>query len=187
LLSTAEVASTFMEDFVVQEVEKEADDEMRLEIIIRRLQDDVSTVFRQIACYKFEQELHEEFRNKGYLSKEKIGKMFFKHMESYLGENASGCENWWVYWGHIRTYFYNYSYASGLLISKSLQNEVKKDPTFVNKVKEFLSAGTSASPKEIFLKMGIDISKRDFWFRGLDEFDKNVEEAEKLAKKLGKI
>lgn len=187
LLSTAEVASTFMEDFVIQEVEREADDEMRLEIIMRRLQDDVSTIFRQIACYKFEQEIHEEFRKKGYLSKEEIGKIFFRHMDSYLGENAFGCENWWVYWRHIRTYFYNYSYASGLLISKSLQNEVKKDPKFVNKVKEFLSAGTSASPREIFLKMGIDISKKDFWFRGLDEFDKNLEAAEKLAKNLGKL
>ncbi|MBM3232927.1 M3 family oligoendopeptidase [Candidatus Pacearchaeota archaeon] len=187
LLSTAEVASTFMEDFVVQEVEKEADDEMRLEIMMRRLQDDVSTIFRQIACYRFEQEIHEEFRKKGYLSKEEIGKIFSKHMTSYLGENASGCENWWVYWRHIRTYFYNYSYASGLLISKSLQNEVKKDPKYIEKVKEFLRAGTSASPKEIFLKMGIDISKRDFWFKGLDEFDGNVKEAENLAKRLRKI
>jgi oligoendopeptidase F len=49
-------------------------------------------------------------------------------------------------------FFYVYSYASGLLISKSLQNAVKRDPRFVNKVKEFLSAGLSESPKRYIQK-----------------------------------
>ncbi len=84
--STAEVASTFMEDFVLQEILKQADDELRLSIMVMKLNDDVSTIFRQIACYKFEQELHQEFRQKGYLSKEEIGKLFQKHMSSYMGD-----------------------------------------------------------------------------------------------------
>lgn len=106
-VSTAEVASTFMEDFVLQEVLKKADDELRLSIMMMRLNDEVSTIFRQVACYRFEQELHLEFRNKGYLSKEDIGKLFQKHMASYMGtsvEQSPGSENWWVYWGHIRAF-----------------------------------------------------------------------------------
>ncbi len=187
LLSTAEVASTFMEDFVLREVEKSADDAVRLELMMSRLQDDVSTIFRQIACYRFEQELHQTFRTKGYLSHEVLGKLFSKHMTSYLGEHAVRCENWWVYWRHIRTYFYNYSYASGLLISKAMQAKVKKDPKFILKVKEFLSAGTSDSPRNTFLNMGIDITDKTFWNQGLDEFERLLKETEALAKKLGKI
>ncbi len=188
--STAEVASTFMEDFVLQEILKQADDELRLSVMVMKLNDDVSTIFRQIACYKFEQELHQEFRQKGYLSKEEMGKLFQKHMSSYMGdfvEQSAGSENWWVYWSHIRSFFYVYSYASGLLISKSLQNSVKENPKFIEKVKEFLSAGLSDSPKNIFKKLGVDIADRGFWNKGLDEVENLLQETTKLARKLRKF
>jgi len=188
--STAEVASTFMEDFVLEEIIHSADDELRLAIMMQKLNDDVSSIFRQVACYRFEQELHKEFRANGYLSKEEIGELFQKHMAAYMGkavEQSAGSENWWVYWNHIRYFFYVYSYASGLLISKSLQNSVKKDPAFIVKVKEFLSAGLSDSPKNIFKKLGIDIADKQFWDAGLEEVEKLLTETEMLAKKIGKI
>jgi len=188
--STAEVASTFMEDFVLDEVLHAADDELRLAIMMQKLNDDVSSIFRQVACYCFEQELHKDFRAKGYLSKEEIGKLFQKHMAAYMGsavEQSEGSENWWVYWNHIRYFFYVYSYASGLLISKSLQNSVKRDPAFIVQVKEFLSAGLSDSPKNIFSRLGIDISDKRFWDKGLDEVENLLDETERLAKRLGKI
>jgi oligoendopeptidase F len=188
--STAEVASTFMEDFVLQELEKGIDDETRLSLQMMKLNDDISTIFRQIACYNLETDLHTAFREKGYLSKEVIGEIFQKNMKAYMGdavEQSSGSENWWVYWSHIRYFFYVYSYSSGLLISKSLQAEVKKDPKFILKVKEFLASGMSDSPKNIFAKLGLDITKKSFWDKGLDEVEELLKETEKLAKKLKKI
>ena len=188
--STAEVASTFMEDFVLDEILHAADDELRFAVMMQKLNDDVSSIFRQAACYRFEQELHHEFRQRGYLSKEIIGMLFQKHMAAYMGgavEQSKGSENWWVYWNHIRYFFYVYSYASGLLISKSLQNAVKKDPSFIIKVKEFLSTGLSDSPKNTFAKLGIDIGNRQFWDKGIDEVERLLNETEQLAKKLGKI
>lgn len=188
--STAEVASTFMEDFVLQEILKKADDELKFSIMTTKLDDEVSTIFRQVACYQFEQELHQEFRQKYYLSKEDIGKLFQKHMSAYMGnyvEQSPGSENWWIYWGHIRFFFYVYSYSSGLLISKSLQNSVKNNPQFIKKVKEFLSAGLSDSPKNIFGKLGIDITDKSFWHKGLNEVENLLNEATALAKKLGKV
>ena len=190
VLSTAEVASTFMEDFVLQEILKEADDELKLALMMQKLNGDITTIFRQVACYLFEQELHSEFRKKGFLSKEEIGKIFRKHMKSYMGpsvEQSPGSENWWVHWHHIRTFFYVYSYASGLLISKALQAKVKENSQFIEKVKEFLSAGTSDSPENIFKKIGIDISKKEFWEKGLKEVEELLNETENLAKKLKKI
>lgn len=189
-LSTAEVASTFMEDFVLQKILENADDELRLTIMMMKLGDDVSTIFRQVAIYNFEKELHDNFRTKGYLSKEEIGSLFLKNMQAYMGdyvEQSAGSENWWIYIAHIRYLFYVYSYASGLLISKSLQNSVKQDHNFIEKVKEFLSAGSSDSPKNIFMNLGIDISQPDFWGRGLAEVENLLNETEALAVKLGKI
>lgn len=189
-ISTAEVASTFMEDFVLQEIIRKTDEEKRLSVMMMKLNDDVSTIFRQVACYRFEQELHDQFRKRGYLSQEEIGKLFQKHMKSYMGNavaQSPGSENWWVYWGHIRSFFYVYSYASGLLISKSLQNSVKDDPRFIREVKEFLSAGLSDSPKNIFRGLGVDISDRHFWNRGLEEVETLLNQTALLAVKLGKI
>lgn len=189
-LSTAEVASTFMEDFVFQELEKQANDELRLSLMVMKLNDDISTIFRQIALYNFEIELHKTFREKGYLSNEEIGDLFQKHMNAYMGKAVDQPEyakHWWIYWSHIRSFFYVYSYASGLLISKSLQASVKKDPKFIRNVKEFLSAGMSDSPKNIFANLGIDITKKSFWDQGLDEIEVLLSETMKLAKRLKKI
>lgn len=188
--ATAEVASTFMEDFVLERIILEADDELRLAIMMMKLNDLVSSIFRQVALYKFEQELHQDFRAKGYLSKEEIGVLFKKHMEAYMGESvmqSPGAENWWIYWSHIRNFFYVYSYASGLLISKSLQNSVKKNPEFIKEVKKFLASGTSASPKEIFADLGIDIADPGFWEKGLNEIEILLNETIALAKRLKKI
>jgi len=189
-ISTAEVSSTFFEDFVIEELIKEVDDETRLALMMNKLNQDISSIFRQIALYNFELELHNKVRDKGYLSKEEIGKLFQKHMFGYMGEfveKSEGSENWWVYWTHIRYFFYVYSYASGLLISKSLQSSVKKDPNFVKKVKEFLSIGLSDSPKNILANLGIDITDKKFWEQGITEVADLLEETEQLARKLSKI
>ena len=189
-LSTAEVASTFMEDFVLSELEDTKDEELKLSLMMMKLNDDVSSIFRQVACYRFEQELHATFRQKMHLSKEEIGELFKKHMASYMGPHVAlskGCENWWIYWGHIRSYFYVYSYASGLLISKSLQNSVKANGAFIRNIKEFLAAGSSKSPKEVFLDLGINISNADFWNKGLDEVEELLNKTKTLALKLKKV
>lgn len=189
-LSTAEVASTFMEDFVFDELLSDVDNETKLSLLVQKLDEEISTIIRQIACYKFEQELHSEFRKKGYLSKEEIGDIFSKHMAAYMGdsvEQSEGSENWWVYWSHIRVFFYVYSYASGLLISKSLQKMVKEDKSFLQKVKWFFSAGKSMPPKDIFLELGVDITKNDFWENGLREVEDLLISVEELAKRLGKL
>jgi oligoendopeptidase F len=185
--STAEVASTFMEDFVLKELLQNADDTTKLTLLTMKMDEEISTIFRQVACYRFEQALHERIRAEGYMSVADIGKLFQKHMKAYMGpavEQSEGSENWWIYWSHIRSYFYVYSYAGGLLISKNLQHQVAKDPQSVRKVKEFLAAGYSESPKNIFKKMNVDITSTDFWNEGLKGVDEGLDEMEALMKKM---
>ena len=189
-VSTAEVASTFMQDFVLDEVSEGISDKDKLTLNMMRLDEAISAVMRQIACYKFELELHKIYREKGYISREEIGKIFTKNMKAYMGEyveQSEGSQNWWVQWSHIRNYFYVYSYSSGLLISKFLQDAVKNDARFISKVKEFLSAGSSESPKDIFSRLGINIDDKNFWLKGLKEIDDLLTETSNIAKKLGKI
>ncbi len=189
-VSTAEVASTFIQDYVLNEISEGISEEEKLFLSMIRLNDSVSSVMRQVACYRFEMELHEKYRAQGYLSKNEIGDIFQKHMKNYMGgavEQSKGSENWWVPWSHIRNFFYVYSYASGNLIAQFMRNQVKNDPKYIEKVKEFLSTGSLCSPKEIFLKLGMNISDKQFWIKGLEEIDSLLVETERLAKKLGKI
>lgn len=189
VLSTAEVASTFMEDFVWQKVASSVDDEQRLILTMQKIEDDINTIFMQVACYNFEKSLHKNFAKKGYLSKEEISKIFLKEFKNLYGKSVKYKKSKfkWVVWSHIRSYFYVYSYASGLLISKSLQASVKKDPKYISKVKEFLSAGLSESPKDIFANLNINITDKSFWNNGIVEIKELIESAKVLAKKLGKI
>jgi hypothetical protein len=60
-----------------------------------------------------------------------------------------------------------YSYAFGQLVSRALYERVKKDPKFINKVDEFLCAGGSNSPEEIFAKCGLNLYKPGVFLEGL--------------------
>ena len=178
----AEVASTFFENFVLENISENLSEKEKDLLLFKSLEEDVSTIFRQIACYNFELELHKQFRDKGFLSKDDISKIFTQEMSKYLGESVLKDKHMqlgWIYWNHIRSFFYTYSYASGLLISKYLQNLVKEDTQNIKYVKEFFKAGDSKSPKEIFLDMGMDISKKEFWETGLKEIEEKLSYLEK--------
>lgn len=188
-LAVAEVASTFFEDFTLEEIGKNLKEEQRLALLMAKLNRDMSGVFRQIACYRFEWDLHHTFREKGHLSKEDIGELFVRNMSSYLGESVffpPRAELGWTYWSHIRRFFYVYSYASGALIAKALQKKVRENPGEMENFKKILSLGTSLSPKDMFASVGIDISDTSFWLGGLSEIERLVQEAESLAEKMGR-
>jgi len=188
-LFLAESCSTFMEDFVLQKIIQDASEEQKLAIMMEKLNNDISTIFRQIAFYRFETDLHLTFKDTGYLSHEQIGTIFTKHMIDYMGDFVSqdeGSQNWWIYVGHFRNFFYVYSYAGGLLVSKYLQSQVKKDKSFIDQVKQYYSTGLSKSPKQTLEDIGVKVDK-SFWNKGLDEVEQLLNEATFLAKKLGKI
>ena len=174
----AEIASTFFEDFVLEKILKGTKEEEAVQAIIStKLNDDVSAIFRQIAFYNFEKELHHDFREKGFLTKEYISDLFCKHMKAYLGdavEEDESMRNGWIYVSHFRSFFYVYSYASGLLISKALQNMVKNDKKNIVLVKRFMASGSSMSPKELFSTLGIDISKKDIWENGIRSIEETL-------------
>lgn len=176
-LALAEVASTFFEDFTLERILEGTDNKELIRSLKRQsMRDVMNTIFRQIAFYNFEKELHSTFREKGYLSHEEISDIFIKHMRAYLGDAVDvddGMTYGWIYVSHFRRFFYVFTYASGLLISKYLQERVRENRKFVKEVKDFLSAGSSKSVKDIFMELGVDISKREFWEEGIRGLDHN--------------
>lgn len=176
-ISTAEVASTFFERAAFEALAGMLPENEKLIAMHDRAQDDIATVFRQIACFNFETELHRTIRAKGLLPKEGIAALMNKHMKAYLGDAvvlAPDDGYFFVAWGHIRRFFYVYSYAYGLLISRALFENVKKDPAFIKKVDAFLCAGGSASPEDIFAACGLDLYKPGVFLEGLKGIEKDV-------------
>ena len=187
---TAEVSSKLMEAILFEEILNEKDDELRLNTMMMKLNDLIIHVFKTATENKFESEMHYAFRNKGYLSKEEIGQLHKKYAMKYMGnfvEQTPGSENWWMHVSHLRRFFYNYQYSAGILIAETLQSRFRKDPNFIKQIKEFLSAGSTLSPSDIFKNMGINIENKSFWNKGINEIEELLNRTEKLAKKLGKI
>lgn len=188
-LSTAEVASTFFEIPAFEKVTNDLPEELKIIALHDRIQDDISTIFRQIAFFNFELELHNSIREKGQLTHLEIAKLMNKHMQSYLGPMFDFDDDdgyFFITVGHIRWFFYVYTYAFGSLVSRALSNMVKKDPKSIEKVKQFLKAGCSDTPENIFAKIGIDVKDPKFFEGGLKEIENDINELERLmkAKKL---
>lgn len=183
--AVAETASTLFEQFVFDRVFETLSDKEKVIALHDKIDSSISTIFRQIALFNFEVELHEYVREHGHISRTDIAKLMNKHMKSYLGPAFDLKEldgYFFIFWGHIRYFFYVYSYAYGELISHALYEKYKEDPSYIKKIDQFLSAGGSKSPKDIFKEIGIDTTSMDFFKLGLKNIEKEIKELEKLTK-----
>jgi oligoendopeptidase F len=184
--SVAETASTLFENFAFDELFETLNDDEKIIALHDKINSSISTIFRQIACFNFEKDLHVLVRAKGFASKEEIAELMNKHMKSYLGPafNLTPEDGYYfVNWSHIRRFFYVYSYAYGELISTALYAEYKKDKKFMTKIEQFLSAGGSKSPYQIFKDIGVDTTKPDFFLNGLKKIEEEIIVLEKLVSK----
>lgn len=184
--AVAEVASTFFEQVVFDDVFPTLSAKEKIIALHDRINDSISTIFRQVACYSFELALHEAIRTKGFVQKEEIAQIMNDEMKSYLGPAMKlklDDGYFFVSWSHIRNFFYVYTYAYGDLVSKALYANYKKDPKFIEKIKQFLSAGSSKSPYDIFKDIGIDTSDPKFFEDGIKEIEKDIILLEKLTQK----
>ena len=184
-ISVAEVASTFFENVLFDNLLEIASPEEKKDLLINKVQDNVSTIFAQIAFFQYEKNIHKAVREKGFVSKEEFASMFVECRKSYVGDAVDVTEvdgYGYVYINHFRYFFYVYSYAYGQLIANALYAEYKKDKSFGVKIKKFLSAGGSMSPEDIFKSIGIDTTKPDFFKKGLKKIEKDLDEVEKMFK-----
>ena len=81
----------------------------------------------------------------------------------------------------IHTPFYVYAYSFGDCLVNSLYSIYEKDeiPNFQDKYFEMLKAGGSLHHKELLKPFNLDITKEDFWQKGLNVLIKLIDELEK--------
>ncbi len=188
-ISVAEVASTLFENFVFDEIFEKLSEKEKIVALHNKIEDDIQTIFRQIAVFNFENELHETIRDRGGMSKEDIAGLMNKHMKSYLGSAFKLQPDdgyFFVAWSHIRRFFYVYSYAYGQIVSRALYAKYKQNKNYLKKIEEFLKAGGSKSPEAIFRDIGIDTSDPKFFEAGLKNIETDIERLEKMLKNAKK-
>ncbi len=183
-ISTAETASTFFEYAALRNFVDRLPEKDKIIALHNIIQDDVATVFRQIAFFNFEKSLHDAVRKDGYVPKEKIATLMNDAVRKYLGpafklEEADGY--FFVTISHIRRFFYVYSYAYGQLISKGLHRHLEKNPKFIDKVDQFLCAGESDSPENIFASIGVNTRSPKIFEEGIASIEEDVKRLEKLV------
>ncbi len=183
----AEVASTFFENFAFDALLETLTPKERVIALHDKINGSVATIFRQIALFKFENELHLSIRRKGALTHDEMAALLAKHMQEYLGPSVKVSKDDgydFVTWTHIRLLFYVYAYAYGEMVSTALYARYKKDPAFLAKVEEFMKAGSSKSSEAIFEDIGIPVSSEGFFKEALDEISREVDLLDKSVKEI---
>lgn len=182
--SLAETASTLFESLAREKVFSDLPQKERIIALHDKINDDIATVFRQIACFNYEDDIHRTIRGKGFMSKEELAESHNKHMSAYLGPLFKLTPDdgyFFVQWSHIRRFFYVYTYAYGMLVSKALLRRYRADPAFWTKIETFLSAGGKDSPEKILKEIGIDVESSGFFEEGIAEINDDVKRLEEMA------
>ena len=190
VLSFAETPSTFYESLLRDSMESKLKDDELLAYRMENLDNIIAAIPRQVAEYRFEQDLHKSFREKWYLSADEIGELFVHHMSDYTWEWIHYDKfdaNRRISWNHNRMFFYVYSYAIWYLVSQVMLRKLKNWTLSMEQVKQFFAAWSTKSPEEIFMDMWIDIVKKEFRNEALNELKKYLEETKELARKIWKI
>ena len=183
-LTTAETASVFGEMLVFKSLlDRESDPASRRAMLVAKIDDTMATVFRQISMHLFEAEVHSRRRASGELNSQEISGHWRSTQERMFDGSVTlgpHYDIWWSYIPHfIHTPGYVYAYAFGELLVLALYKEYqRRGESFADAYIELLSAGGSDWPHNLVAGLGVDLTARDFWEKGLDAVEALIEEAE---------
>ena len=188
-LTTAETASVFGEALTFKVLLAAEDDPRgRLDLLTRRIEDAIATVFRQIAMNRFEDRIHTERRTAGEIAPDRFGELWLETQGAVFGNavETDGYRSWWSYVGHFAAVpGYVYAYAYGFLFALSVFRAWEREgDALVEPYLDLLRAGGSRPPEELARMVGLDLTDPAIWSAGLDALEDEIDEAERLAASL---
>jgi oligoendopeptidase F len=192
-LTLAETASVFGETLTFGRLVAQATDPAdRLPLLAEHLEDQIATVFRQVAMWRFEDRVHDARRTTGELSTDDFGEAWHDTQHEMLGDSiriSDGYRTWWSYIPHfIHTPGYVYAYAYGQLLALSVYARYEAEgASFVPSYLELLSSGGSMPPEELGKIVGVDLADPGFWDSGLDIIERQLTETLETATAAGRL
>lgn len=183
-LSAAETASTLFEQLTLRRLVETLPQKYKVAALHDNINRSIATIQRQITCFNFMKEMYDFTGEHGMATKQELAKMMQKHLKTYLGPAVEVTEKdgySYVYWSHIRRGYYVYAYAYGHIISGEMIRRYDVDPSYAERIHEFLSAGSSKSVDDVFKGIGINTRSIETYLDGLKVQEQEIKELEKLT------
>jgi oligoendopeptidase F len=186
----AEVASTFNEDLLNQYmVDKIKDKNIRLSLLMSRLDGFKGTLFRQTQFAEFELAIHEKVEAGEPLTSDVLNKMYGDILRKYYGHDKGICrvdDLYSVEWAYVPHFYYNfyvYQYATSFTASAALAEKVLSgEKGCTEKYIAFLSSGGSEYPIELLKKAGVDMTTSEPFDRAIVSMNRIMDEIETILK-----
>jgi oligoendopeptidase F len=186
-LTTAETASVFGEMLVFQKLMSvEKDPQVRLSMLVQKIEDTFATVFRQTAMNRFEEAIHTARRRDGELTGERFSELWMETQNAMFADSVTLTEDYGIWWSYIPHFIhspgYVYAYAFGELLVLALYSRYQDGPEgFPVAYRDLLAAGGSNWPEELVRPLGVDLKDPGFWDKGLTMIEEFVQQAEEMA------
>ncbi len=186
-LTISETASTFGEMLVFDRLMKEErQPDVRLSMLMSKLDDTIATVFRQVALNRFEDQIHTARRSKGELSPDDFGELWMKTQQEMFQGSVTFCDHYRIWWSYIPHFLhtpgYVYAYAFGELLVLALHVRYRQEGEgFAQRYLHLLEAGGSDWPHKLLQPLDVDLNDEQFWQQGLSVIEDLISQAEGLA------
>jgi oligoendopeptidase F len=191
-LSTAEIASLCCETIVFDKlIATVTDPRLRLKLYCNKIEEEAGNIFTAgISYYGFESQIHDLYRQNGPITKEQIRELWLKNRYENIYQDLitppTKSQYSWSMIHHFTYLFYNYVYASGVLVSSAIYDILKHDHSKVENYLEILRLGGSMSPVNLLKKLDLDIEQPEFWQIGLNLFESQINTAQEIWSEIKK-
>ena len=187
----AEVASTFNEVLLFNEIMKEVkDNDVRLSLLMNWLDRFKGTLFRQTQFAEFELKMHEAAAKGQPLTGEYLSTLYSDIVKKYYGSDKGICyiddyvSMEWAFIPHFYRNFYVYQYSTSFTASISLAERViNKEKGALEQYMAFISAGGSDYPIELLKKAGVDMTSSAPFDKTITAMNVIMDEMEKILNK----
>jgi len=159
-------------------------DEERKAVLFNMVENFMITIFEVGSRTLFETSIYEALDNDEYLDVDKINELYWQARAKTFGSAIDWLPEQAYHWCWKPHYYitglryYNYPYVFGDFSVLGMYAQYRKDPdSFVTNYTEFLKAGGSRFPAEMFGELfGFDLESRGFWEAGMAELREFVEQ-----------
>ncbi len=177
--ATAEIASIFAEQLVFDELAKQMSGTELQNLRALKLQRAFSSIYRQVAFFRFEQAMYARRADSGPLSVDEFNRSYQNQLQAMFGRGLTLTDNHAIHWTHVLHFykynFYVFTYAFGNLLALSFFAKYREQPEdFVPRYLEALSLGGSVPPRAVTERVGAAIHAPEFWQTGLSLLEADV-------------
>lgn len=173
---TASITNEILLNKYLQENSKTKEEEQYY--LIKQIENYFLSVYKQTMYTEFESKIY-ELINTNSLTPQTINEEYMNLIKKYYGDNIdysdASCVEW-IRLGHLfRWSYYPYKYATGLMISSILVDELLDTKTLTKKEYiDFLSSGSNAYSLDLLKKLKIDLTNNEVIENGFKVLEKSI-------------